>query len=93
MKKMNPVIHFEMPATDSARMSKFYETTFGWNCQQMGPEMGNYVAGTTETDEMNRPKTPGAINRGFFPKSDDNQHPSVVIAVDDIRQAISIIFN
>ena len=89
MKKMNPVVHFEMPASDRARMSKFYETAFGWKTQQLGSDMGDYVVvSTTEVDEQNRPKMPGAINGGFFQKSDDNQHPSVVIAVDDIRQAM-----
>lgn len=89
MKKMNPVVHFEMPASDKARMSKFCETAFGWKTQQLGAEMGNYVVvSTTETDEQNRPKMPGAINGGFFERSDDSQYPSVVIAVDDIRQAI-----
>jgi predicted enzyme related to lactoylglutathione lyase len=89
MKKMNPVIHFEMPASDKSRMIKFYEKAFGWKMQQLGPEMGNYVVvSTTETDEKNRPKTPGAINGGFFEKSNDNQYPSVVIAVDDIGAAI-----
>jgi predicted enzyme related to lactoylglutathione lyase len=89
MKKMNPVVHFEMPASDGGRMAKFYSTAFGWKTQQLGPEMGNYVVvSTTETDEKNRPKTPGAINGGFFEKSNDNQYPSVVIAVDDIREAM-----
>jgi predicted enzyme related to lactoylglutathione lyase len=50
--------------------------------------MGGYVlATTTETDERGRPKNPGAINGGFFPKSDDPsaEYPSVVIAVEDIK--------
>ena len=29
MSKMNPVVHFEMPASDMARMRKFYESVFG----------------------------------------------------------------
>lgn len=52
--------------------------------------MGNYVlATTTETDERG-PKKPGAINGGFFPRKPDwpAQHPSVVIAVDDITDAM-----
>lgn len=89
MKKMNPVVHFDMPSSDKERMIKFYEKAFGWKTQQLGPEMGNYVVvSTTETDEKNRPKNPGAINGGFFEKSDGNQYPSVVIAVDDIREAM-----
>ena len=86
--KMNPVVHFEMPAEDRRRVADFYTKVFGWQTQMLGPEMDDYVlASTTETDETGRPKTPGAINGGFFPKSDDRpaQYPSVVIAVDDIQ--------
>ena len=56
----------------------------------LGEEMGHYVvATTTETDERG-PKTPGAINGGFFQKRPDwpGQYPSVVIAVDNIQDAI-----
>ena len=85
--KMNPVVHFEMPAKDSKRMAEFYTTVFGWQTQMMGPEMGNYVlATTTESDETGRPKTPGTINGGFFPKTKDSPSPTVVIAVDDIKE-------
>jgi hypothetical protein len=87
-KKMNPVVHFEMPAEDRKRMADFYTNVFGWQTQMLGPEMGDYVlATTTESDEMG-PKRPGAINGGFFPKSNDKpgQYPSVVIAVEDIKE-------
>ena len=63
------------------------ERTFGWKTEQLGPDMGNYVlVTTTESDENRRPKEPGMINGGFYPKRDDwpAQYPSVVIAVDDI---------
>ena len=87
--KMNPVVHFEMPAEDAKRMSTFYTNVFGWRTQMLGPDMGNYViATTTETDEKGRPKEPGAINGGFYPKSGDKpaQYPSVVIYVEDIKE-------
>ena len=86
---MNPVVHFEMPAEDRKRMADFYTNVFGWKTQMLGPEMGDYVlATTTESDETGRPKNPGVINGGFFPKSADQpaQYPSVVIAVEDIRE-------
>ena len=34
--KMNPVVHFEMPAKDKSRIRKFYETAFGWKTEQLG---------------------------------------------------------
>ncbi len=89
MKTANPVVHFEIPAENKDRMVKFYETVFGWNAQRLGPEMGNYIiVRTTETEENGTPKKPGIINGGFFEKTKDNQNPSVVIAVDDIKEAM-----
>jgi uncharacterized protein len=86
---MNPVVHFEIPAEDRNRIVEFYTRVFGWQAQMLGPEMGNYVVvTTTEVGENGRPKKPGSINGGFFQKSNDmpDQFPSVVIAVDDIRE-------
>jgi predicted enzyme related to lactoylglutathione lyase len=88
MKKMNPVVHFEIPAENKDRMVKFYTSVFGWDAQRLGPEMGNYIiVKTTETGENGFPKKPGIINGGLFEKTKDNQYPSVVIAVDDIKEA------
>jgi predicted enzyme related to lactoylglutathione lyase len=90
-KKMDPVVHFEMPAVDRQRMADFYTKTFGWKAQMFGAEMGDYVVvQTTDTDANGMIQTPGAINGGFYPKKDDwpAQYPSVVIAVDDIRASM-----
>jgi predicted enzyme related to lactoylglutathione lyase len=91
MKTMNPVVHFEMPADDRKRMADFYTTVFGWQAQLLGEEMGNYVAvTTTESGENGRPKMPGAINGGFYPKTKDMpaQYPSIVIAVENIHESM-----
>ena len=87
--KMNPVVHFEIPAEDRNRVADFYTKAFGWKTQQLGEDMGNYVlATTTDSDENGMPKKPGAINGGFFQKTDDEpaQYPSVVIAIDNIKE-------
>ncbi len=87
--KTNPVVHFEMPAEDKARMMKFYEDAFGWKSQQLGPEMGNYVVVTTaETDENRMVKNPGQINGGFYDKTKPDQMTRVTIAVDNIEEAM-----
>jgi predicted enzyme related to lactoylglutathione lyase len=89
---MNPVVHFEMPYDDRNRMAKFYQQAFGWLTQILGVEMGHYVlANTTETGADGRPKSPGAINGGFFERKPDwpAQYPSVVIAVDDVQAAMA----
>lgn len=93
--KPNPVVHFEMGYEDKERMCKFYESAFGWQTDKMGPEMGNYVvAKTTESDKKSgRPKKPGSINGGFYQKTEDplSHAPSLVIAVDDIREAMKAV--
>ena len=84
---MNPVVHFEMPAQDKERMIKFYEGVFGWQTQKLGQEMGNYIlATTTEVDDKQMPKTPGAINGGFYEKSGADAQTRLTIAVDDIQR-------
>lgn len=91
--KMNPVVHFEMPAEDRSRMAKFYTKAFGWQTEALGPEMGDYVLVTTTESDDGTPKQPGAINGGFFPKKEDYpaQYPSVVIGVDDIQKSMKTV--
>lgn len=89
---MDPVVHFEMPYDDAQRLQRFYQAAFGWNTQLMGEDMGSYVlATTTEAGADGRPKTPGAINGGFFPRRKEMpaQVPSVVVAVQNIREAMA----
>ncbi|HXV62217.1 MAG TPA: VOC family protein [Vicinamibacteria bacterium] len=90
MSKMSSVVHFEMPADDRDRMANFYGKAFGWKTEMLGPEMGEYVLVTTTESDENGPRKPGAINGGFYPRRPDwpAQHPSVVIAVDDVQKSI-----
>jgi predicted enzyme related to lactoylglutathione lyase len=90
MATMSPVVHFEMPAEDRRRMASFYEKTFGWKTQMLGPDMGDYVIVTTAESDVKPGAPAGAINGGFFPKKPDwpAQYPSIVIAVDDIESAM-----
>jgi hypothetical protein len=93
MSKSCPVVHFEMPYADKARMATFYEAVFSWQTRTLGPEMGNYVLATTTEADAKGPKNPGAINGGFYQKHPDwpAQHPSVVIAVNDIGRSMAAV--
>jgi len=92
---MNSVVHFEMPYDNRDRMAKFYASAFGWQTQMLGEEMGNYVVATTTETDANGPRKPGAINGGFFQRKADwpAQYPSVVIAVDDMGEAVKKVTN
>lgn len=86
---MNPVVHFEIPAEDKKRTTKFYTDVFGWKTNELGEDMGSYVVvTTTEVDEkMGRPINPGAINGGIYQKDKErDDHPSFVISVDNIEE-------
>ena len=87
---MDPVVHFEMPYDDAARVTAFYRSAFAWNTEALGAEMGHYVLATTTATDAKGPTTPGAINGGLFKRSADKpaQFPSVVIAVDDIGKSM-----
>ena len=89
-KKMDPVIHFEMPAKDTERVRKFYESAFGWQTTPLGPSVEDFVlAFTIDTDEKTRmPKKRGAINGGFYKKTEPDQNIRLTILVEDIREAM-----
>lgn len=92
--KQSPVVHFEMPTKDKARVSKFYSEAFGWQMNQLGEDMGGYVlAGTTPVDENQMALNPGAINGGFFDYKDEDgfNAPHVVIQVENLDESIEAV--
>ncbi|MCR4264521.1 MAG: VOC family protein [Candidatus Roizmanbacteria bacterium] len=89
--KMNPVVHFEIPAKNRKRVIDFYTKVFGWQMQQLGEEMGNYIlAGTTEVDKNGMAKNPGAINGGFY-ETKKKEAPHLVISVDNLKKHMEIV--
>lgn len=92
--KKSPVVHFEMPAKNKERVSKFYSEAFGWGMSTMGAEYGGYVlAETTPTDENQMVQAPGQINGGFFEYKDEKgfNAPHIVIQVENIDEAIEAV--
>ena len=83
----NRVVHFEIEATDRERAKSFYSQAFGWQMQQMGDDMQQYVVVTTGD-----PKEPGGINGGIFvspPGSSKELNAySCVVGVDSIDQSM-----
>ena len=94
---MDPVVHFEMPYDNRERIARFYQAAFGWKMQMLGEDMGNYVLATTsEGGAVGRPgAAPGAINGGFYGRNPEwpAQHPSVVIAVQNIKDSMTKVAN
>ena len=83
-----PVVHFEMPYDDGARAAAFYSQAFGWNVEETGPDMGNYIVLGTTPVENRRPVQPGAINGGIYPRQAGAPAPGVCVACDDVNAAM-----
>jgi len=84
----NRIVHFEIEASDQQRAKNFYAQAFGWDMQQMGEEMSNYVVIVTGD-----PKEPGGINGGLYgtqPGAAKELNAfSCVVGVDNIDQAMA----
>lgn len=88
---MNPVVHFELPYKDASRITKFYESVFGWQITNLGKDSGNYILAKTAINDAKPGSPSGSIDGGFFPTKPNypNQYPSIVIAVANINNSIS----
>jgi hypothetical protein len=85
---MDKVVHFEIPADDTARAKEFYGSTFEWQLQEV-PEMQYVTLITSPVDEQQLPMDRGAINGGMYTRS--NQAPAtpvITIGVDSIDEAL-----
>ena len=83
---MDKVVHFEVPCDDLERARKFYQTVFSWKITSI-PEMNYTLVTTVETDDRGMPKSPGAINGGFF-KREENETPVIVIKVNSLEDSL-----
>src|SRR5512143_1359208 len=79
---MDSVVHFEIPADDMEKAKKFYKAVFGWSMNDMSTPQGPYMmVQTTETDQEDVPKKPGAINGGRTTGMLKNEGPRIVVDV------------
>jgi uncharacterized protein len=85
---MDSVTHFEIPAKDPKKASAFYSKAFGWQFNQY-PGFEYWSIGTTMSDQMGRPTSPGSINGGMGKKSTTLKVPTVTVSVSDIDGALA----
>jgi len=85
---MDSVVHFEIPADNPTRASKFYKDAFGWNIQKWEGPMPYWMLGTADSDENGMPKNPGAINGGMGKREGPLKSIVVTISVADIEKAL-----
>jgi predicted enzyme related to lactoylglutathione lyase len=78
------VVHFEIPADDVDRASRFYTEAFGW---QLTPTPGYTLVATTKTGPDGVPIEPG-INGGMLARQAPVIAPVITIDVDDMDEAL-----
>lgn len=83
----NPVVHFEIAASDTNRAHQFYEKVFDWKFSKI--PMMNYTAiQTTETDENQISKKPGNINGGIMEKGEKIKDSNIVVSTQNISETL-----
>lgn len=80
---MSRIIHFEIPADNTAEALAFYEKCFGWKFQRWGEE--EYWLATTGDDA-----TPG-INGAIIKRRDASMPVVNTIGVEDIDKAMNTV--
>ena len=74
----HPVIHFEIPADDVARLKRFYSDLFGWK-MTTDPSMPEYVMIETQTEGQ-------GINGGMMKKDMPDQKVLNYILVESVDE-------
>jgi uncharacterized protein len=79
---MSRVVHFEIPAEDPARATRFYADVFGWQFQKWGGPMDYWLITTGPADQ------PG-INGGLMKRRDPAQPVVNTIQMPSVDKAIA----
>jgi hypothetical protein len=74
----HPVVHFEIPADDVARIKEFYAQLFGWT-MQTPPGMLEYTMVETATGGQ-------GINGGIMKRQMPQQRPVNYVAVESVSE-------
>ena len=84
------IVHFEIPADDVEKLSKFYATLFDWKIIHSPVDgMEYWIIHTVPTNEKGEPQRPG-VNGGMFRKQPEQKTlaPVNYITVENIDEYI-----
>ena len=81
------VVHFEIPADNPERATRFYRELFGWEIQKMdfpgGPEY--WTVSTVPTDGKGQPVRPG-VNGGLTRRQHPGHLPVNYVSVESLDE-------
>ncbi len=80
------IVHFEIPAQDPAKLSRFYSDAFGWKFQDASmPGMEYWLIATGPRGK--------SIGGGMYRKMGPQDAPRNYIGVEDIDKAVALFEN
>lgn len=84
--RMNSVVHFDIPVSDPAASSKYYQDLFGWKIDEI-PGANYSMVYTTELDPVTKRASSPGINGGMAKVSDagDIHQAYFTVEVEDVQ--------
>lgn len=89
------IVHFEIPADNVEKLSKFYSKLFDWKIIHSPVDgMDYWIIQTVPTDDKGMPQRPG-VNGGMFMKQPDQKDLNSVnyITIENIDEFIEKVTN
>ena len=77
------IIHFEIPADDIEKLSKFYSELFGWKIEKTPGPIDYWMIQTVQTYEKELPIRP-SVNGGMVKRQNPQHKPVNYIAVESV---------
>jgi len=77
------IIHFEIPADNLEKLSKFYSELFGWKIEKTPGPVDYWMIETVPVDEKGMAVRPG-VNGGMMKKQNPEHKPTNYIAVESV---------
>lgn len=79
------IVHFDIPADDAEKLSKFYSELFGWKIEKTPGPMDYWTIETVPVDEKGMPTRPG-VNGGMMKRQHPEHKPVNYIAVESVDE-------
>ena len=81
------IVHFEIPASDVEKLSKFYGKLFGWKIEKSPGPSPYWMIETVPVDAKGMPLRPG-VNGGMYKNDNPELKPVNYISVESIDDYI-----
>jgi predicted enzyme related to lactoylglutathione lyase len=81
------IVHFEIPASDPERATKFYRDLFGWEIQKWAADAGPeyWMVSTVPMDATGQPTRPG-VNGGIIRRRSATHPPVNYVNVESVDE-------